>query len=87
MQQTTAIATIRYIHRFNDPPVYNFISWAGPQAGVFGVPDFNALCPDAFCPWLADLMDDLLRPEGVSRIAESLLTFASYWRSPLNYSE
>ena len=36
-----------YVERFNNPPVYNMISWAGPQAGVFGVPDFNSLCPDA----------------------------------------
>ena len=32
-----------YIERFNDPPVYNFISWAGPMDGVYGVPDLNAM--------------------------------------------
>ena len=75
-----------YIHRFNDPPVHNFISWAGPQAGVYGVPDFNALCPDALCPWLAELFDDVLRADVISSAAQKLLTFAAYWRSPLNYS-
>ena len=44
---------------------------------MYGVPDFNALCPDAFCPWLAELMDDLLRPDIISRSAQSLLTFAA----------
>ena len=32
-----------YIERFNKPPVRRFVSLAGPQQGVFGVPDFNAL--------------------------------------------
>jgi palmitoyl-protein thioesterase len=75
-----------YIHRFNDPPVYNFVSWVGPMAGVYGVPDFNALCPDVVCPWLNELFDLLMQPDGAARVEQDLLTFAAYWRSPLNYS-
>ena len=32
-----------YVERFNDPPVYNLISWAGPMDGQYGVPDLNAM--------------------------------------------
>ena len=81
-----ALIARAYIHRFNDPPVYNFISWAGPHAGVYGVPWFNALCPDVACPWLVEAMDDLVRPKGIATIAESLVSFAAYWRSPVNYT-
>ena len=48
-----------YVERYNDPPVYNFMSWAGPQDGVYGVPDFNALCPDSSTPCAFRLVDQL----------------------------
>jgi palmitoyl-protein thioesterase len=34
-----------YIERYNSPQVHNLVSLAGPVNGVYGVPDFNALCP------------------------------------------
>lgn len=41
-----------YIAKFNTPPVHNFITWSSPHAGVYGVPDFNAICPDKVYPRL-----------------------------------
>ena len=49
-----------YVTRYNNPPVHNLVSLAGPQDGVYGVPDFNALCPDRDCPWLDELVRILL---------------------------
>ena len=43
--KNSGLVTRAFIERFNDPPVHNWISLAGPQFGVYGVPDFNALCP------------------------------------------
>lgn len=40
-----------YVERYNDPPVHNLISWAGPEQGVYGVPDFNI-------PWLDKIMSE-----------------------------
>jgi len=65
--------------------VHNFVSWAGPNDGVYGVPDFNALCPDADCPWLANAFDALLS-SGASPLLQKTLTFAAYWKDPLNMS-
>jgi len=74
-----------YIERYNNPPVYNYLSWAGPQDGVFGVPDLNYLCPDDYCPWLDYLMDIVEEGGWVSQEFQSKMSFASYWKDPFNY--
>eukprot|EP01006_Ploeotia_vitrea_P008536 TRINITY_DN20466_c0_g1_i2.p1 TRINITY_DN20466_c0_g1~~TRINITY_DN20466_c0_g1_i2.p1 ORF type:complete len:202 (+),score=33.33 TRINITY_DN20466_c0_g1_i2:355-960(+) len=75
-----------FIERYNDPPVHNFVSLAGPMDGVYGVPDLNALCPDSLCPWLNSLMDDIVNGGWVSKAVQSHVAFASYWKDPLNYT-
>lgn len=35
------LITRAYIERYNNPPVYNYVSLAGPFDGVYGVPAFN----------------------------------------------
>jgi len=74
-----------YLERYNNPPVHNFVSWAGPHAGVFGVPDLNYLCPDAYCPWLAWAFDLVLESWAEAWVQQSI-SFASYWKDPLDYS-
>jgi len=74
-----------YVERYNDPPVYNLISWAGPQAGVYGIPEFNALCPDADCPWFDLLFDKLLNGTAPKPWVQESFTFAAYWKSPVEY--
>lgn len=74
-----------YIERYNSPPVFNFMSWAGPMAGVYGVPDFNAICPDAECPWLNEIFSWLL--EGKYEALQDHISFAAYWRDPLNATQ
>ena len=90
------LLTRAYIQRFNDPPVHNYISLAGPHDGVYGIPDLNALCPDTACPWVNDIIDTVTHgcstwPNSsdpgctLSKVAQRALTFFSYWKTPLFY--
>jgi hypothetical protein len=54
-----ALVARGFIERFNFPRVHNLVSLAGPVTGVYGVPDFNELCPDNVCPWLAKIMSKI----------------------------
>eukprot|EP00041_Stephanoeca_diplocostata_P019661 m.427713 g.427713 ORF g.427713 m.427713 type:complete len:436 (+) comp21363_c1_seq21:296-1603(+) len=72
-----------YVERYNDPPVFNMISWAGPQAGVYGVPDFNALCPDHTCPWLDELATHLSDGSWADKFVQEHFSFTNYWKPPL----
>jgi palmitoyl-protein thioesterase len=74
------------IERYN-LPVYNFISLAGPMDGVYGVPDFNALCPDNLCPWLDDIMSQIVEGSWIEPIFQSHISFAAYWKDPLHYDD
>jgi len=77
------LITRAYIERYNNPPVYNYISLAGPHGGQFGVPDFNELCPDVDCPWLNDLFSDLLNSDAwLTDWVQSHVSFAAYWHDP-----
>lgn len=40
------LITRAYIERYNDPPVYNYISWVGPHQGIYGDPLINNWCPN-----------------------------------------
>jgi palmitoyl-protein thioesterase len=71
-----------YIERYNNPPVHNLITWSSPHAGVYGVPDFNAICPDQDCPWLDEIMSALM--EGKADVLQDHVAFAAYWRDPMN---
>jgi len=75
-----------YVERYNDPPVYNLISWAGPQGGQFGVPDFNWFCPDAVCPWLNVLFDALMNGFP-SKEVQNTFSFATYWKDPFHIKD
>jgi len=81
------LITRAYVERYNNPPVYNLISWAGPQGGVFGVPEFNGLCPDHDCPGLNDLLDILINQKRPTQWLQDHFTFASYWKDPFNYAD
>jgi len=76
-----------YIERYNNPKVYNYISWAGAHGGQYGVPDVNVWCPDSICPWLNDLMS--LVSEGVwtNSWMQDNIAFATYWKDPYQYND
>jgi len=76
-----------WIERHNNPPAYNYISWAGPHDGVYGVPDVNALCPDYLCPWLDDIMDLLVEGAWTDPFMQQHISFAAYWKDPYEYDE
>jgi len=70
------LVTRGYIERYNDPPVYNYNTWAGPHAGVYGVPDFNL-------PILDELFSSILESTD-GEIIESFISFGAYWKDPYN---
>lgn len=69
-----------YIHKYNDPPVVNFLSVHGTVSGVAGFPNCN---PDGLlgpvCKQLADLCGDL----AYTKLTQSLLFQVDYYRDPL----
>jgi len=81
------LITRAYVERYNDPPVYNLISWAGPQMGQFGMPAVNAICPDqdALCDFFLDLMDLLMYGEWVDEWMQNHISFAAYWKDIFEY--
>jgi palmitoyl-protein thioesterase len=81
-----ALVTRGYIQRYNNPPVHNWISLAGPNGGVFGVPDFNDWCPDDTCPWINDIFSELVEKGLTEPFLQDFVTFASYWKDPLHMS-
>jgi len=83
------LITRGYVERYNDPPVHNLISWAGPQMGQFGMPGFNAICPDpdTICDFFLDLMDLLMAGHWVDEWMQNHFSFASYWKDPFAYEK
>lgn len=72
-----------YIERCNNPPVYNFVSWLAPQAGVYGVPEVTPDClqylhNSSFCHFLESIMDTFCYQSWVQGIA----SFPGYWVDP-----
>lgn len=79
------LITRAYMERYNQPTVHHYVSLAGPQGGVYGVPDFNDWCPDAECPWIAAIMSKVAESGWLEPLMQNFITFAQYWRDPLNY--
>eukprot|EP01116_Phalansterium_solitarium_P014534 TRINITY_DN32243_c0_g1_i1.p1 TRINITY_DN32243_c0_g1~~TRINITY_DN32243_c0_g1_i1.p1 ORF type:complete len:303 (+),score=8.54 TRINITY_DN32243_c0_g1_i1:114-1022(+) len=82
-QSQGGLVTRGWVERFNQPPVHNLISWVGPHEGIYGIPDFNALCPDHDCPWLDSIVDALMAGPP-NKVMQEDLTVASYWKSPFH---
>eukprot|EP01135_Chromosphaera_perkinsii_P008199 Nk52_evm21s1178 gene=Nk52_evmTU21s1178 len=68
------LITRGYVQMYNDPPVHNYISYSGPQAGVFGLPKFFNI----------EFIDKLLNKFAYRAWAQSELAPAGYWRDPFN---
>jgi len=82
-----ALISRAYIERYNNPPVFNYISWVGPHGGVYGTPAVNQLCPDQDCPWLNDLFDSILEGQWTDQWLQKYITFATYWKDPFEFNE
>jgi len=65
------LVTRAYVQKFNNPPVYNYISWNGPQAGQFGTPFVNI-------KWI----DKVLGTSPYTSWAQSTFSAAQYWKDP-----
>lgn len=70
------LVTRGYIERCNNPPVFNFISWAGPQDGQFGTPYVNI-------EWI----DNLLATAPYRPDVQRSFAPAQYWKDPYNLDE
>jgi len=67
-----------YIEKYNNPPVFNFVSLHGPLAGVAGFPQ----CPYDW--FICHLFDEYLIGSLVyTRAAQGILAQANYFRDPL----
>jgi palmitoyl-protein thioesterase len=71
-----------YIQRYNNPPVFTYISWGTPHQGVFGIP--SAL--DKKFKWL-NSMENILHHIIYSRPFQNIVSFAGYWHDPLHYEQ
>jgi palmitoyl-protein thioesterase len=64
------ILTRGYIEMCNDPPVYNYISWAGPQMGQWGAPG------------IPELVDEVIAPYIYTSLLQEHFAPAGYWKDP-----
>lgn len=79
------LITRAFIERFNQPPVHNYVSLAGPNGGQFGVPVFNAQdCPDPNfgCAWLDSLFSAIVNDDLLSAQVQERISFGAYWHDP-----
>ncbi|KAF2073810.1 hypothetical protein CYY_004868 [Polysphondylium violaceum] len=65
------LVTRGYIQKYNNPPVYNYISWNGPQSGQFGTPFVNI-------KWI----DKVLGTTPYAEWAQNTFSCAQYWKDP-----
>jgi len=82
-----ALISRAYIERYNNPKVYNYISWAGPHGGQYGIPELNEYCPDYLCPWLNDFMSLISEGAWTETWMQDNVAFATYWKDPFQYSD
>ena len=71
-----------FIEKYNNPRVYVYIAWGTPQAGIFGAPDKI----DTYIPWLK-ILEKCSYRFAYSYLMQRILSFAGYWKDPLNYDK
>jgi len=67
-----------YVEKFNNPQVYNMITWAAPHGGQYGVPEMAEL------DFLAKIFSELMAGN-LTDVVQFGFSFATYWRDPLHY--
>ena len=71
----------RLSRAFQRASMHNFVSWAGPHQGVYGVPFFNE-------QWLDTLFSRFLEQDAwLYRDVQEHVSFASYWHDPFKQRE
>jgi len=71
-----------YIEKYNNPPVYNFVSVGGQHQGIYGLPK----CIGANHT-LCEMMRDLLDLGAYVEFVQNHSVQAEYWQDPLNLAE
>lgn len=74
------ITTRAFIQRYGHmlpTPIHNYVSLAGVQGGVSGVPDVNDWCSpsESFCDLLINIMDKIAESGGIC----DFVSFCQYW--------
>jgi len=69
-----------FIEKYNNPHVYVYISWAGPESGIFGSPGKV----DNRFAWLK-LLESYSYKIAYSYLMQKCISFAGYWKDPLHY--
>ena len=75
-----------YIIKYNDPPVKNFLSICGINAGESAVPSCNPETPvvgPTVCKGIAEVLGDL----AYNKLIQSILFQANYWRDVAKTSD
>lgn len=75
-----AALLVRYIHKYNDPPVRNFLSVHGTVSGVAGFPRCN---PDGLLGPVCKPLEQLVGDIAYTLATQSLLFQIDYFRDPL----
>jgi palmitoyl-protein thioesterase len=75
--------TARYfIQKYNNPRVYVYIAWGGPECGIYGAPDKL----DKYFAWL-NYIEHYSYTFAYSYLMQHFVSFAGYWKDPLHYQE
>jgi len=71
-----SLITRGFIERCNSPPVYNYITWSGPHAGEFGIPDAD---------W--KYLVEIVASTPYEKWVQDSFTFAQYWKDSYNMAD
>jgi len=63
-----------FVQKYGWPKVHSLISWVGPQAGQFGVPDWEPLLK---------YLNQITSPMWYSALTQQTVSFSNYWRDPM----
>ena len=63
-----------YVQRYNSPRVSTLVSWVGPQAGQFGVPEWDELM---------GYLNKIMPPAWYTPAIQKCVSFSNYWRDPM----
>ena len=70
-----------FVQRFGRPRVHTLISWAGPQAGQYGCPDWEVNWPDAAAGTVKTLTQ-ITSSMWYTPAIQEVVSFSNYWRDP-----
>eukprot|EP01114_Cavostelium_apophysatum_P012434 TRINITY_DN277_c0_g2_i1.p1 TRINITY_DN277_c0_g2~~TRINITY_DN277_c0_g2_i1.p1 ORF type:complete len:311 (-),score=42.14 TRINITY_DN277_c0_g2_i1:36-968(-) len=74
------LITRGYVERYNNPPVYNYITWSAPHGGVFGIP--NEGISEEY-----RIMLEIVGALPYDYFVQWEFSFAGFWKDPYNLED